>query len=85
VTGVLEEVNLKRGLILSPKSSVLHFNTYNGNSPVQPVSANVIQQNDKYSYYHKIVSYQFTDILVNAYKIILFDDVHQCHFGQSFS
>jgi hypothetical protein len=47
VTGVLEEVSLKRELILSPKSSVLHLSTYNGNSPVQPVSANVIKQNDK--------------------------------------
>jgi len=83
VTGVLEEVSLKTELILYPKSSVLHFSTYNGNSPVQSVSANVIQQNDKY--YHKIVPYQFTYILVNAYKIILFYDVHRCHFCQCFS
>lgn len=74
MTGALEETSLKRELILPPKSSVLHFSTYNGNSPVQPVSGNFIQQNDKY--YHKIFPYEFTYILVNAYKIILFDDVH---------
>jgi len=74
VTGVLGEASLKTELILSLKSSVLHFNTYNGNSPVQAISANVIHQNDKY--YHKIFPYQFTYILVNSYKIILFDDVH---------
>lgn len=74
MTGVLGEVSLKRELILYLKSSVLYFNTYNGNSPVQPIRANFIHQND--NYYHNIFSYQFTYILVNSYKIILFDDVH---------
>ena len=83
VTGVLGEVSLKRELTLSLKASVLHFNFYNRNSPVQPISANVIHQNDKY--HHKIFHYQFTYMLVNSYKIILFDDVHWCHFGQSVS
>jgi hypothetical protein len=74
MTGVLGEVSLKRELILPLKSSVLHFNTYNGNSPVQPISENVIHQNDKYN--HKIFPNQFTYVFVNSYKIILFDDVH---------